>query len=411
MSTPSIQRRHDLDWLRVLAFSAVFFYHCGRFFDESYWHIKNSQTSTLVDTLKSIFDLVGMPLIFLISGASIFFALRPGGATRFLRDRAWRLLVPLVFGIVVLAPPQIYLERLTHGEFQGSFLEFLPLYFGDWRTWDGNFAWTGVHLWYLEDLFLCTLVMLPVFGALKSQSGRRITETLGRLSARRGVIFLWALPLALLTILLDPLGVVGPGLSESLARLVVFAPFLVPGFLVFSDGRVQQAIIRQRRIALALALVLIMLLPAVAGFLEEDPSFLIYVLGILLAGVLIWSCLLAVLGYGMRYLTTNHRLLPYANEGVLPIYILHQPVILILGYFIIPLQLSIAAKYLIIAPLAFCITLGLYEYGIRRVKLVRRVFGLRVRKPDMPGTALSAQPSPRPRGDGTRYQPEEARSS
>src|SRR3990172_2680939 len=75
MNTKSVQRRYDLDWLRVLAFSAVFFYHCSRFFDESYWHIKNGTTSPLVDTMKGIFDMWGMPLIFLISGASIFFAL------------------------------------------------------------------------------------------------------------------------------------------------------------------------------------------------------------------------------------------------------------------------------------------------------------------------------------------------
>jgi glucan biosynthesis protein C len=392
MDTKTVHRRYDLDWLRVLAFSAVFFYHCGRFFDESDWHIKNSTTSPLVDTLKSIFDLWGMPLIFLISGASIFLALRPGGATRFLRDRVWRLLVPLAFGILVLAPPQIYLERLTHGEFQGNFLEFLPLYFRDWHIWGGNFAWSGVHLWYLEDLFLVTLVLLPLFAALRSPSGRRITRALGRLSAHPGVIFLWPLPLVLVTILFDPLGIVGPGLSEDLTRLVIFAPFLVPGFLVFSDDQIQQAIIRQRRIALVLALLLIILLPVVTGLLEEDPSFPIYALGILLVAVFAWSCLVGVLGYGMRYLTANHRLLSYANEAVLPFYILHQPVILILGYFIIPMQLSILAKYLIIAPLAFCITLGLYEYGIRRVNLVRRTFGLKPRTPTLPVPDLAAQP-------------------
>ncbi len=391
MDTKHFQRRYDLDWLRVLAFSAVFLYHCSRFFDESYWHMKNSETSTLVDTLKGIFDLWGMPLIFVISGASIFFALRPGGAARFLRDRVWRLLVPLAFGILVLGPPQIYLTRLTHGEFQGNFLEFLPLYFQDWRIWGGNFAWSGVHLWYLEYLFLFTLVLLPLFAALKSPTGQRMTGFLARLSARPGAIFLWVLPGALLIILGDPNGLMGPAPTEDVARLFLSA-FVIYGFLVFSDLRIQQAIIRQRRIALVLALVLILVLPVITGLLEEDPSFLIYALGMLLASVLVWSCLLAVLGYGMRYLTANHRLLAYANEGVLPFYILHQPVILIIGYFIIPLPLSILAKYLIIAPLAFGITLGLYEFGIRRVNLVRRVFGLKARKPVLPAADLAAQP-------------------
>jgi glucan biosynthesis protein C len=391
MDTKTVQRRYDLDWLRVLAFTAVFFYHCGRFFDSSGWHIKNSTTSALVDTLKGIFDLWGMPLLFLISGASIFFALRSGGALRFLRARVLRLLVPLAFGILVLGPPQLYLERLTHGEFQGSFLEFLPLYYRDWRVYGGNFAWSGVHLWYLEYLFLFTLVLLPLFAALKRPTGQRMTGFLARLSARPGAIFLWVLPAVLLIILGDPYGLMRPGPTEDVGRLF-FAPFVIYGFLVFSDLRIQQAIIRQRRIALVLAVPLVLAMPGIAALLEDDPSFLIYALGILLVGVLMWSCILTVLGYGMRYLTANHRLLAYANEGVLPFYVLHQPVILILGYFIIALPLSILTKYLIIAPLAFAIALGLYEVGVRRMNPVRQVFGLKARKPVPPAVDLLAQP-------------------
>jgi glucan biosynthesis protein C len=392
MSNKSVPRRYDLDWLRVLAFSGVFLYHCSRFFDESYWNIKNATTSPLVDILKGIFDLWGMPLIFIVSGASIFLALRPGQAIRFLRDRMWRLLIPLAFGILVLAPPQVYLDRLTHGEFQGSFLEFLPLCFQDWHLWDGNFAWSGVHLWYLEDLFLFTLVLLPLFAALKSPFGRRITAALARLSARPGVIFLWALPLGLQLILIDPFGTLRPAFSEDITRLLFFPPFLVYGFLVFTEGQIQQAIMDQRRVALAIALVLTLVGAVLGDIGGPDVTFWLFALVMTLGGLLIWSTLLAILGYGMRYLTSNHRLISYANESVLPLYILHQPVILILGYFIIPLSLSILVKYLIIVPSAFGITLGMYEFGIRRLNPVRRVFGLKPRKAVSPAIDLVAQP-------------------
>jgi glucan biosynthesis protein C len=392
MNTRSVQRRYELDWLRVLAFAAVFLYHCSRFFSLDDWEMKNAQTSSLVQALKEIFDLWGMPLIFVISGASIYFALRPGGAVRFLRDRVWRLLVPLAFGILVLAPPQIYLKRLTHGEFQGNFLKFLPLYFRDWHIWGGNFAWSGVHLWYLENLFLYTLVLLPLFAALKSQPGRRITEALAHLSTHPGVIFLWALPLGLALILLDPSGTLRPALPEDITRLLWFPPFPVYGFLVFSVGQIQQAIIRQRRIALSLAAALTMVAVALGDLEGPDVTPWLFALVMILGGLLIWSSILAILGYGMRYLTANHRLLSYANEAVLPIYILHQPVILILGYFIIPLPLSILAKYLIIVPLAFGITLGLYEFGVRRLNPIRRVFGLKPRQPALPVADLAAQP-------------------
>ena len=169
MFTQPAHRRYDLDWLRVFAFGGVFLYHCLRFFNSGDWEIKNAETSGIVDLFTGIFDLFGMPLLFAIAGASIFFALRPGGASRFLRDRVRRLLVPLAFGIVVLGPPQVYLQRLTHGDFQGTFWQFLPLYFNGTLE---HFAWTGVHLWFLEYLFLFTLVLTPLFVWLKLPSGQ-----------------------------------------------------------------------------------------------------------------------------------------------------------------------------------------------------------------------------------------------
>lgn len=383
-------RRYDLDWLRVLAFTGVFFYHSARFFNSNDWHIKNAETSALVDAITGIFELWGMPLIFAISGASIFFALRPGGAMRFLRERALRLLAPLAFGILVLAPPQIYLERLTHGDFQGTFWQFLPRFF------DGDFAWTGVHLWYLEYLFLFTLVLLPLFVWLKRPAGQRAIESLSRFSARPGAIFLWVLPLALVTALADPFSLLRPAPSEAIVRLILYPLPLIYGFLIFSDNAIQQAIIRQRRATLALALVSSPA-PLLARLGVEEWGWQLglpgFVLLMTLAMLLVWSYILAILGYGLRYLNANPPQLTYANEAVLPFYILHQPVILLIGYFVIPLALPIALKYAIIAPLAFGATLGLYEVGIRRWNLARRVFGLKAREHER---RLSAMPDIQP---------------
>jgi hypothetical protein len=200
------------------------------------------------------------------------------------------------------------------------------------------------------------------------------------------------LPLALLLTVFDPFGILRPELPEDLIRLIAYPPCLVFGFLVFSDGRIQQAIIRQRRISLALAVALTLGMPMFSSLPGLDSSFPVYALVMSLASLLSWSSILAILGYGMRYLTAGHRLLSYANEAVLPFYILHQPVILILGYFVIPLPLTILAKYLIIASTAFGITLGMYELGVRRVNPIRLLFGLKPRKPALPVADLAAQP-------------------
>ena len=390
METKPIQRRYDLDWLRVIAFTGVFFYHCSRFFNTAGWHIKNAETSPIIDIFTGIFDLFGMPLIFAISGASIYFAFHPQGAFRFLRDRVLRLLVPLVLGILLLAPPQVYLDRLTHGQFSGTFLEFLPAYFQP-----ANFAWTGVHLWYLEYLFIFTLALTPLFIWLKRPSGESMIKMVSRFSQRTGAILLWAVPTALIAILADPFGLMKPQLSEAMLRLIMYPASLVFGYLIYADGGIQLAIIRQRRLSLALSIAgtLISLLIQLAltewGWKISWPS---YVLVMSLASLLIWSYLLTAFGYGMRYLTANKPALGYANEAVLPFYILHQPIILIIGYFITPLAVPILAKYLIIALLALLITLGFFELCVRRVNPVRLAFGLKARKPETTAANLAAQP-------------------
>jgi hypothetical protein len=152
-----------------------------------------------------------------------------------------RLLVPLALGILVLAPPQVYLERLTHGQFQGDFFQFLPRFF------DGDFAWTGVHLWYLVYLFLFTLALMPLFIWLKCPSGQRLINWLSQFSTQPGAIFLWVLPVALLLIGADPFGLMRPALPEAILRLVMYPLFVVCGFLIFGDGGIQQAIIRSLR--------------------------------------------------------------------------------------------------------------------------------------------------------------------
>jgi glucan biosynthesis protein C len=342
MEAKQPQRRFDLDWLRVLAFSGVFFYHCSRFFNTAGWHVKNAQTSSLVDIFTGIFDLFGMPMIFAISGASIFFALRPGGARRFLRERALRLLLPLGVGILVLTPPQVYLDRLNHGLFKGSFLEFLPYYFQP-----ANFSWNGVHLWCLQYLFVFTLFLMPLFIWLKRPSGQRALRTLSRFTARPGAIFLWAVPLALISIVADPFNLMKQGLSETLLRLVMFPIPLIYGYLIYADHAIQQAIIRQRRAFLFVSVGFSFVPPLVSTAITQwgwKIDLVSYSLLMALASLLIWCYLLAAFGYGMRYLTSPKRSLAYANEAVLPFYILHQPAILILGYFIIQLQLPIVVK-------------------------------------------------------------------
>ncbi len=79
------------------------------------------------------------------------------------KNIAKRFLMPLVFGCFILGCIQVYFERVSHGQFQGSLIQFIPHYFEGWYGFGGNFAWYGLHLWYLILLFIFTTAMLPFF--------------------------------------------------------------------------------------------------------------------------------------------------------------------------------------------------------------------------------------------------------
>src|SRR3990172_12055185 len=155
------QRRYELDWLRVLAILAVFIYHCALIFGPDPSSIKNATTYEFVDDWGAFVGTWGMPLIFIISGASAFYALGKVSPGKYVKGIAMRLLVPLVVGIFTHIAFQVYLERLHQGAFSGSFFDFYPHYFEGMYGFGGNFAWMGFHLWYLEALFLFSMLCLP----------------------------------------------------------------------------------------------------------------------------------------------------------------------------------------------------------------------------------------------------------
>ena len=155
------QRRYDLDWMRVLLILSVFLYHSGRVFHKWDWHVKDVISPGFASVL-GFMEMWMLPTIFVVSAASIWYSLGYQKAGRFIWGKVLRLFIPLVFGAFILSPHQVYLERITHGQFSGSFFQWFPRYFEGLDGFGGNFAFTGKHLWYLMLLFMFSLVLLPI---------------------------------------------------------------------------------------------------------------------------------------------------------------------------------------------------------------------------------------------------------
>lgn len=379
MDTKSSQRRYDLDWLRVSVIFAIFaLHHAARFFDTDDWFIKNATTYLSMQVWLEFCTSWGMPLILIISGASAFLALdkyRPG---KYVGGLVLRLFIPLIVGMFTHVALHIYLWNLHTGRFSGSFFAFYPHYFEGMYGFGGNFAWMGSHLWYLELLFILSLFFLPFFIWLKRTSiGQRILRGMGDLLINPFAVLLLALPAILLILNLDE---AGPG-NTSLGgwSLFIYPLFYIAGFVILSNERLQRHIMRMRWIHLGMGVVFSIaylfvefqtVLPSL--FPVADP------LGKVLDCFVVWSWLLAVMGFGMKRLNFTNPVLKYANEAALPFYILHQTVVVVLGFFVVGWAIPDLLKYAIILVGSFAAIMVLYEFGVRRFNPMRFLFGMKL---------------------------------
>jgi len=389
MEKKATARAYYLDWLRVLGILAVFAYHSSRLYNVEDWHVKNPIWYPWVEVWNRFAGTWLMPVMFVISGASLFYALgKRSGFGQFLKDKVLRLLVPLVVGMFTHCALQIYLERITHGQFSGSFLQFYPRYFQGLYgiTDNGNFAVAGMHLWYLLYLFLFSLLLYPLLSWSRGR-GQGLLAKLGAALSRPGVVYLLALPVVLMEAFVDPSHPV-MDIGDAGWPAILYFWLVLAGFVVFSDERTVAGVRRLRWASVALAVaatVPSLVLSFRPGGLTFGTAQWVVALG--LRGLAAWCWVLAGLGLCMQHLTTSTPFLTYANEAVLPFYIFHQTVLLSVGYFVLPLGLPDALEWLVVLLVSFAVIMLLYEFLVRRFNVLRVLFGMKPRPRILPKLA------------------------
>ena len=169
-------RLYYIDWLRVSAFAILIVYHCSvAFFPDMSWLLKSAETSATLSLVMDFPRAWRLALLFFISGMGTWFAFRSSGGQGFLKDRAVRLGVPLLFAMCVIVVPQVWYERMYEQGYQGSFLTFwTERYFTEGKYPTGNFTWA--HMWFVAYLLVMAVVCYPIFRLLMQPRMRPLAD-------------------------------------------------------------------------------------------------------------------------------------------------------------------------------------------------------------------------------------------
>jgi peptidoglycan/LPS O-acetylase OafA/YrhL len=393
METVPPNRRYDIDWLRIFATYLLLLFHVGMVFNPApFYHIRNADVSFFFLILCGFISLWHMPLFFLLAGWSAFGSLSTRGTRSFLRERFFRLFVPLVAGCILLMPSIKYLE-LANGfdanytglyvnqhlqesfrqvipsglpaaaPFDDGFLEFLPTFFTDLS----RFTWA--HLWFIAYLLTFTLLYLPLFGRIRRSRGW----------FRGAVSPLWVyLPIVPLAFIQVTMRERWPGLQNLIddwANFSYYSTFLLCGFMLarFPDLETAAHDERKRALTIALSATLLLLL-ATLGLFSSTAVILA------LTAVAGWCFVVAFLGFARQKLSYSTPALDYLTESALPVYLLHQSAIVLPGYFLIQLPLGPFAKFLLLLVVSTVVTISFYHFFVRPFSVPRFFCGMKAKR-------------------------------
>jgi glucan biosynthesis protein C len=386
-STPDSGRLHYLDWLRVLAIFMVFLFHAVHPFDFGDWQVKNVDQSEILTIILMILGMWGMPFFFLVAGAGSWLALQRRTGSQYLRERFYRLLIPFIIGFVLFSPIEYYCENMnkiqrglqtSFQSFLSSFTVFNPLLLrfpGFSPRWLGS----GYHLWFLGFLFCFALITLPFFMWLKNKLGMRFISWMANLCEHRGGLLLFIIPIALVKVILTPIAPLEHDWADFLFLMCLFAL----GYILFADQRFVTAIRRDWWILLTMPTVIIL---GLLGMYLADipvltwsvtPGIPQFYLLQLFVSIIAVCYSLTMLFVGMRFLDYSNKWLRYGQEAALPFFVLHQPVIIVIAFFVVQWNAGILVKLPVVVLSSFAVSIGLYELIIRRVPPFRLAFGMK----------------------------------
>ncbi len=409
-------RRHGLDVLTTLIVFGLMFFHTASIFSGHQLITNRMQSglTTIAASLVVSLEFIWiMPVMMLVAGIAAWHSLERRTPNRFLRERLLRLGVPFLTGLVIVNPPQVYYYLRANAGLPVGFVSFLP------RYWNIRFsllsfpyflesagsdeAFSVIHLWFLIFLLVYTLLLLPLFLYMQRSTGKHLATRISGFLSRRFAVFLWAIPIALLEAFL---GAIWPsGWNRWIWPFIILF-----GYLSAADAGLTAALVRHRILALVIGLLGFSVFFMGTGILSgagidpwagrEGPAVVLR----FFKGISSWCLTVAVVGIatriGQRKVETDRtpgrstfwsRLAAYGREAQLPYYVLHQTPIIAIGYYVVGWNWPAVAKFWIIYLGSLAITLLVYELLVRRIGIMRVLFGMKPRgrgRPQLPDSSI-----------------------
>jgi hypothetical protein len=349
-SNKIITRRHDIDWLRVIAIALLLLYHVSIGFQK--WglmigFITNSESLDSIWTPMTMLNVWRIPLLFFVSGIGVYFAIQKRDWKQLLKERTVRIFVPYIFGIIAIVPIHMY---------------FLQLFY----NFDTSYNANPSHLWFLGNIFAYVIILLPIFTYLKKNIDGKLASWIKKaFSNPLGLLIVIAF-FIIETLLVEPsiyeiYAMTWHGFFLGLIAFFFGFCFVLTGSLFWN------MLLKWKWLFLLLAISLYvyrLFQPQmqVPNFqLAIESNFWIF----------------SVFAFGYKYLNHPSKTLGYLSQAAYPVYIVHMVFLYLSSLILFPLEINVYLKFVLVLLSTFIGSLTFYEFIIRRINIFRPLFGLK----------------------------------
>ncbi len=387
---PTVQpeRVYYLDWLRASVVLLLIPFHTACIFLPAGWWVDNTPSSPVALAFYQVLEQFQMPLLFTIAGAATWFSLGVRTAREYFSERLGRLAVPIIFGMLIWNAPNYFASVMHHG--RGVLYDYS--YFNWYQTYLKTMlfpwqkGWGPGTLWFIWYLFIYSLALLPLIMLVRRWKDSRFFRFVSRFLGKRGALLLLAIPPALVTIYPPPNVYSGFPITH-------FVFFFLYGLVIYASPETQHGVEKTGPLALVsgvicMTLAMLLIFPAwnkaVLGSiywpaLRGEQGTLGQALYQIIRNMSRWFWILGLIYLAKRHLNFTNRFLRYANEAVLPLYLIHGTFIVAIGYYVVQWSMGVLPKFTIIALSSLVATLALYEL-VKRASVTRFFFGMRLQR-------------------------------